>query len=134
MEEAINITKKRLDTWHQYHTILKPLEDAHYLRRPAIPEECQHNAHMYYLLVSDEKEKQNMIKHLRNNGICSLFHYMPLHLSTAGRKYTKTSGSLKLTENLSGRVIRLPLWIGLSEKQIERICDSIRKFYERPNR
>jgi dTDP-4-amino-4,6-dideoxygalactose transaminase len=117
MEEAQSITQRRLDIWHRYHEALAPLEVAGKLRRPIIPEGCQHNAHMYYILLESLEKRAEVIAHLKEQGILAVFHYVPLHSSPAGKKYSRTSGGLKHTDNLADRLLRLPLWVGMNEAQ-----------------
>ena len=117
MEEARGITEKRLDLWHRYHEALSPLEDAGKLRRPVIPDDCQHNAHMYYILLESLKKRAEVITKLKEQGVLAVFHYVPLHSSPAGKKYGRVSGELNNTEELADRLLRLPLWIGMDEAQ-----------------
>ena len=117
MEEAQSITQKRLDIWHQYHEALAPLEEAGKLRRPIIPEGCQHNAHMYYILLESLEKRTEVISKLKEQGVNAVFHYVPLHNSPAGKKYGRTSGELRHTHNLADRLLRLPLWLGMDEAQ-----------------
>jgi dTDP-4-amino-4,6-dideoxygalactose transaminase len=121
LEEAELITTKRMEAWEIYHNLLAPLEDLELLRRPIIPEYCQHNAHMYYVLLPKNVDRHNVLKILRKRNISPVFHYVPLHTSPAGQRYGKKSGDLKVTEQFSSRLIRLPLWIGLEWEQQERI-------------
>jgi len=117
IEEAKKITQERLSIWKNYHEILKPLEIKGLLRRPIIPDNCQHNAHMYYILLPPEINRTKVLSEFKHNNISSVFHYVPLHVSPAGQKYGKMHGSLFHTENLSERLIRLPLWVNLTENQ-----------------
>ncbi|MEO8342494.1 MAG: dTDP-4-amino-4,6-dideoxygalactose transaminase [Gallionella sp.] len=117
MEEAESITQKRLDIWHLYHQALAPLEDAGKLRRPIIPAGCQHNAHMYYILLESLEKRTEVIAKLKQQGVNPVFHYVPLHSSPAGKKYGRTNGDLSHTDNLSDRLLRLPLWVGMDEAQ-----------------
>jgi len=120
LDEADQITKSRLASWLLYHNLLTPLENAGLLRRPIIPPECEHNAHMYYVLLSPRIDRQEIISKLKLNGIGAIFHYVPLHSSPGGVKFGKTYGNLVVTDSSSERLIRLPLWIGLSaDEQIE---------------
>ena len=123
MEEALSITQHRLDIWNQYHTVLAPFETAGKLRRPVIPEYCQHNAHMYYVLLDSLETRTRMIESLNRQEINSVFHYVPLHLAPAGKRYARTSGNMSNTENLSERLLRLPLWVGL--KDVARIAHAL---------
>jgi dTDP-4-amino-4,6-dideoxygalactose transaminase len=117
MEEAQSITQKRLDIWHRYHEALAPLEAVGKLRRPIIPEGCQHNAHMYYILLESLAKRTEVIAQLKEQGVNAVFHYVPLHTSPAGKKYGRTSGELRHTGNLADRLLRLPLWVGMDEAQ-----------------
>jgi len=127
MEEADTITKQRLALWRTYHKGFEEAEKQGLCRRPVVPEECRHNAHMYYLLLPDDGSRPEMLAYLREKGINAVFHYVPLHSSPAGLKYGRTSGSLATTDAVSRRLLRLPLWIGL-EKRIDYIIDEMRCF------
>jgi dTDP-4-amino-4,6-dideoxygalactose transaminase len=120
MEEAQSITHKRLDTWHGYHNALAPLEDGNKLRRPIIPDGCRHNAHMYYILLESLKKRTKVIAQLKEQGVNAVFHYVPLHKSPAGKKFGRACGELRHTDDLSDRLLRLPLWVGMNDAQ-ERV-------------
>jgi dTDP-4-amino-4,6-dideoxygalactose transaminase len=117
MEEAQSITQKRLDIWHRYHKALAPLEDAGKLRRPIVPADCQHNAHMYYILLESLKKRTEAIARLKEQGVNAVFHYVPLHSSPAGKRFGRPNGELRYTDNLADRLLRLPLWVGMDEAQ-----------------
>jgi dTDP-4-amino-4,6-dideoxygalactose transaminase len=117
MEEAQSITEKRMDLWRRYHEALAPLEHADKLRRPVIPEGCQHNAHMYYILLESLEKRTQVISQLKKQGVNAVFHYVPLHDSPAGKKFGRVNGELRHTDNLADRLLRLPLWIGMDEAQ-----------------
>jgi dTDP-4-amino-4,6-dideoxygalactose transaminase len=119
IEEADAITKRRLLLWETYHRGLKPLEDQGVLRRPVVPSDCDHNAHMYYILLPDQQTRDALIEHLKSCGIHSVFHYVPLHNSKMGRLKGRPGGSLANTEDLSGRLLRLPFWLGVEVHQEE---------------
>jgi dTDP-4-amino-4,6-dideoxygalactose transaminase len=121
LEEAGRITKERLATWQYYHELLEPLESKGVLRRPIVPDGCQHNAHMYYVLLAPEIDRQMVLNEFKRNDIWSVFHYVPLHSSPAGQRYGRAHGSLTVTIDQSERLVRLPLWVGLSEQQQERV-------------
>ncbi len=120
-EEAESITAKRMSCWENYHHLLEPLEAKDILRRPSISEGCQHNAHMYYILLAEQIERQMVLDKFTVKEITSVFHYVPLHASPAGQCYGRANGRLVNTINLSNRLLRLPLWIGLSETQQQYI-------------
>ena len=122
LEEADGIIQKRLKNWYRYHDLLEPLENQGSLRRPIVPIDCQHNAHMYYILLSPGIDRQAVLDFLKNNGIGAVFHYVPLHSSPAGKKYGRESGDLSITDSVSERLIRLPLWIGLTEDQQDYVA------------
>jgi dTDP-4-amino-4,6-dideoxygalactose transaminase len=129
MEEADAITQRRLALWNGYHQQLESLEKAGKLRRPIIPEECAHNAHMYYLLLPHLESRTAFITSLKERGINAVFHYVPLHSAPAGQRLGRTSGAMTHTENLAERLVRLPLWLGLEEQQltvIQYILDEMR--------
>lgn len=112
MEEADAITARRLHIWQFYHDQFADLEADGCLRRPIVPAECQHNAHMYYVLLSSESIRAQLIARLKSEGIYSVFHYVPLHSSPMGHQVGRISGSLDVTDDISERLLRLPLWIG----------------------
>lgn len=121
MEEAESITGRRLNMWNLYHKKMEALEVAGRLRRPSIPSDCQQNAHMYYVLLDSLETRTAVIQKLKQQDIYSVFHYVPLHSSPAGQRYGRAHGSLTVTTDQSGRIIRLPLWVGLTEQQQDKI-------------
>ncbi|KIQ28133.1 dTDP-4-amino-4,6-dideoxygalactose transaminase [Xanthomonas campestris] len=127
LEEAERITRGRLDTWQRYHHALQPLEQAGALRRPIVPDDCQHNAHMYYILLENEHERQRVLHTLKAQGIGCVFHYVPLHTSPAGQRHGRSADELPVTTRQSERLLRLPLWTGLSEGQQDRVIEALEK-------
>lgn len=125
LEQGEAITRARLNAWNIYHEALAPLEKQGLVRRPIIPQECEHNAHMYYILLNPDSSRDAVLQQLRDNGVDSVFHYVPLHSSPAGKKYTRTHGSLKNTDMLSQRLIRLPLWVGIDPAHQRRAVDAV---------
>lgn len=123
LEDADGITQQRLASWRRYHDLLEPLESRGLLRRPVIPDGCQHNGHMYYVLLAPEIDRRAVLDDFKRNDIWSVFHYVPLHSSPAGRRYGRTHGSLDVTDRQSERLVRLPLWVGLGEEQQDRVID-----------
>jgi dTDP-4-amino-4,6-dideoxygalactose transaminase len=117
LEEATQITSERMRVWERYHEAFAPVEAQGKVRRPQVPRECEHNAHLYYLLLPGLAERTRFIETLRDQGILCVFHYVPLHLSPAGRKYGRSHGSLQHTEALSDRLVRLPMWADLIRGQ-----------------
>src|SRR5688572_4057126 len=113
LEEAEAITARRVELWRRYHARLEPCERAGRIRRPVIPPGCEHNAHLYYVLLPDRARRDRLIERLRSRGIAALFHYVPLHSSFAGRRYARVSGTMTHTERAGDCLLRLPLWLGM---------------------
>jgi len=128
LEKVQKLTLKRRSIWDKYHDAFFYLEKIGRVRRPIISENCQHNAHLYYLLLSDMEERNKLIHYLTALGINAVFHYIPLHTSVAGEKYCRVSGELTNTERLSERLIRLPLWIGLEPYQ-DQVIQAVFDFF-----
>lgn len=126
MEEARHITDQRLALWERYDDTLAgstPL-----LRTPNIPEHCSHNAHMYYVINESASTRDDIIDSLRNEGVHSVFHYVPLHTSPFGIRhgiYTRHADALPVTDHVSRNLIRLPLWVGLEEAQQRHIIATL---------
>jgi dTDP-4-amino-4,6-dideoxygalactose transaminase len=95
------------------------------LRRPIVPADCQHNGHIYYVLLAPGIDRQAVLRELKSNGISAVFHYVPLHSAPAGQRFGRADGGLQLTTSLSERLIRLPMWVGLNEAQQQRICGTL---------
>jgi len=121
LEEAESITQQRMVRWQRYHSLLQGLEASGKLRRPIVPEKCEHNAHMYYVLLSPDYDRQAVLDQFRRNDILAVFHYVPLHTSPAGQRYGRVHGKLPVTNSLSERLIRLPLWVGLTNEQQDEV-------------
>ena len=128
IEESENITRRRLALWNKYHLGLEILEQANVLRRPVIPADCGHNAHMYYILLPNLEKRTALIGELKHHSIGAVFHYIPLHSSPAGIRYGRPFGKMTVTNSVSERLLRLPLWLGLEEHQdfvIQQIVDAL---------
>jgi len=123
--EADRITSTRMACWTRYHELLEPLESKGLLRRPIVPPGCQHNAHLYYVLLPSGANRDHALAKLKGQGINCIFHYVPLHSSPAGKRYARASGGLNVTDRQSERLVRLPLWIGLSLEQQARVAASL---------
>ena len=123
---AKDIIQKRLRLWTRYHDAFDALEKKGKLRRPVVPAHCKHSAHMYYLLLHSRRQRDDFMQKMARQGIHTVFHYVPLHHSAAGRKFGRIAGSMKNTEDLSGRLVRLPLWIGMEKKLDRVIAETIR--------
>jgi dTDP-4-amino-4,6-dideoxygalactose transaminase len=116
MEYAGAITERRLAVWDGYHEAFQPLEEACKLRRPIIPLDCRQNAHMYYVLLDSLATRTRVIDRLKQQGINAVFHYVPLHSAPAGIRYGRVHGGMAVTDSVSGNLLRLPLWVGLSRE------------------
>jgi dTDP-4-amino-4,6-dideoxygalactose transaminase len=123
LEEAQAITNRRLAIWDRYHAALAGLEQQGLLRRPIVPEHCQHNAHMYYVLLAPGVERQLVLETLKSQSIYAVFHYVPLHSSPGGARYGRVHGSMEITDGYSERLLRLPMWLGLTTDQQDRVVD-----------
>lgn len=132
LEEAERITTERLAIWNGYHELLAPLETRGLLRRPIIPEGCQHNAHMYYVLLAPEIDRQAVLQELKQREIFTVFHYVPLHTSPAGRRYGRACDELIVTNHRSEQLVRLPLWVGLSLDQQMAVVEALGMAVDRP--
>jgi dTDP-4-amino-4,6-dideoxygalactose transaminase len=121
MEEAEAITRRRVAMWETYHQWFAGPEEQGKLRRPVVPGHCTHNAHMYYVLMPDLQRRSAAIEKLKAAGIHTVFHYIPLHSSPAGRKFARASGELAVTDDIADRLLRLPMYAGLEERQTEVI-------------
>jgi dTDP-4-amino-4,6-dideoxygalactose transaminase len=123
MEEAGRIVERRMVAWRRYHELLGPLEAKGVLRRPVVPEGCEHNGHMYYVLLGPHVERRKVLERFGERGISALFHYVPLHTSPAGKRLCPASGNLPVTDSMSERVLRLPLWVGIDEDAQSRVVE-----------
>jgi dTDP-4-amino-4,6-dideoxygalactose transaminase len=127
MEDARHITTERLAIWQRYHEMFASLEAMGLLRRPIVPEGCEHNGHMYYIVLAPGIDRGTILDTLNRNGIGAVFHYVPLHSSPAGRYYGRAHGNLAITTSVSQRLIRLPLWVGLAQAQQERVFEVLKE-------
>jgi dTDP-4-amino-4,6-dideoxygalactose transaminase len=125
LEHAAEITASRIAVWRMYHALLEELETAGRIGRPTVPEVCLHNAHMYYVLLPAGTNRDSFLAHLAAEGVSAVFHYVPLHSSPAGLRYGRAHGSLGITESVSERLVRLPLWVGMTNGDVERVTDCV---------
>ena len=125
LEEADKINDKRLSIWNFYHEELKELEDKGVLERPYIPEYATHNAHMYYIKVKDLRVRTKLLAYLKERGILSVFHYVPLHSATAGKKFGRFHGEDVYTTKESERLCRLPMYYSLSLEEAAEVVKAI---------
>ena len=125
MSEAQWITQRRLEIWTRYNEALYELEQRELLRRPVIPPGCEHNAHIFFVILPDRKQRDLFLEHLNRRGIYAVFHYIPLHSSKAGRRYGRSAGKLEVTTEMSGRLARLPLWAGMSDETVDQVIEAV---------
>lgn len=128
LEIADEINEKRLKLYRLYHEAFAPLEEKGVVQRPFVPDYAVHNAHMYYLKLRDLKTRTAFISYLREHGIQAVFHYVPLHSSTAGKKFGRFFGEDVYTTRESERLVRLPMYYNLELSQAEYVADTILKF------
>lgn len=126
-KEAIN--NNRLASWDRYYKGLLPLKDKGVIELPYIPQECTHNAHMFYIKTKDLEERTALINHLKNRDIASVFHYVSLHSAPAGKKYGVFYGKDIYTTKESERLLRLPMYYNLSANDIDKVVEGIFDFY-----
>lgn len=131
LEAAVQINQDRLKTWNAYYENLTPLMEKGWIQLPTVPEGCVHNAHMFYLKARDIEERSQLIRYLKDRGIMAVFHYIPLHTSLAGKKYGRFYGEDKYTTRESERLVRLPMYYGLTEEEQEKVIEAIIGFYTR---
>ena len=129
LENADLIYNDRMNTWNKYKELLQELADKNLIELQYIPEDCKHNAHMFYIKCKDLDERTNLINFLKENDINAVFHYIPLHSAEAGLKFGRFHGEDKYTTKESERLLRLPLYYGLKEKDVEFISSKIKEFY-----
>lgn len=129
MEHSSSITARRQAVWETYHSLLKPLEQAGFLRRPIVPEQAMQNGHIYYLLTRTRNERDELLDFLRTRNIGAVFHYIPLHNAPGAARHSRSLGDLPVTTDLSGRLLRLPLFVDLSNEQIEMIVETIINYF-----
>ena len=125
LERTDDITQRRLRLWRRYHKAFAALELQRKVCRPSVPLECQHNAHIYYLLVNDVETRSRVLADLKQNGIQATFHYVPLHSAPAGRKYGRTQGDLPVTETICDRIVRLPLSAALTSEEVDHVIELV---------
>ena len=129
LENAQMIYDDRMNSWNKYKEGLQELEDKGFIELPFIPENCKHNAHMFYIKCKDLSERTKLIDFLKQNEIYAVFHYIPLHSAEAGLKFGRFSGDDKYTTKESERLLRLPLYYGLKKEEVDLIIRTIYEFY-----
>ena len=125
LERAAEITSSRLRIWARYDEAFAGLEQQGSLRRPRVPPGRMHNAHLYYLLLPAAGARPAFLQRLAERGVMAVFHYVPLHGSPAGLRFGRQGGPMSVTNDVSSRLVRLPLWAGMSSEQVERVIDAV---------
>lgn len=129
LEAAEAINENRLETWNRYMEGLAPLARAGAVELPAVPAHCAHNAHCFFVKTASLEERDALMEFTNRRGIRSVFHYVPLHRSAAGRKYGRFHGSDRWTTTESDRLLRLPLYYAMPAEFVDRAIDAVREFY-----
>jgi dTDP-4-amino-4,6-dideoxygalactose transaminase len=129
IQHSAEILERRMAIWRTYHERFAGLEDEGLLRRPTIPEGRVHNAHMYYLLLPSRAERDRFIESLAAKRIEAHFHYIPLHSSTAGRRFGRAPRELPVSERTSDTLVRLPLFLGMTPQDVERVCLAVEEAF-----
>ncbi|MGO5542852.1 dTDP-4-amino-4,6-dideoxygalactose transaminase [Blautia sp. HCP3S3_H10_1] len=130
LEKADEINNNRLLTWKKYNETLKPLEEKGYVELPIVPDNCKHNAHMYYIKCKDLQERTAFIQFMKEKGITTVFHYIPLHSAPAGYKYGRFCGYDEFTTKESEKLVRLPLYYNITDQDVNMVINNIYKFFE----
>lgn len=129
LEKVDEIYNSRMWAWDYYNTELENLHKEGYIELPSVPEGCIHNAHMFYVKAKDLEERSRLIKYMNDRDVNCVFHYIPLHSAPAGRKFGSFSGEDKYTTRESERLMRLPLWYGITEQETEQVVNTLKAFY-----
>lgn len=130
LEHLDEIQEKRMSIWNAYYAALKPYDEAEKIRLPIIPDYVEHNAHLFYILFQDEQIRDAMMHRLNEKGINAVFHYIPLHTSPVGRGLAYHEGELPVTEEISRRLLRLPIYAGMNANDQNRIITDTKKTFE----
>jgi dTDP-4-amino-4,6-dideoxygalactose transaminase len=129
LESFDDIQRRRHAVWSAYHTRLADWADSQKVNQPTVPDGCEHPAHLYYLLMPDLENRTELLTHLREHGVMGTFHYLPLHTAPAGARYGRVApGGCRVTESVSDSLLRLPLFAGMTEADVERVIDAVVSF------
>jgi len=129
LKKSEEIKIRRLHIWDMYHNFFEKYEKKGLLRRPIVPDNCTHNAHIYYILLNDLETRTDFMKFLSDHAIRSAFHYIPLHSSPAGKKYCRTASDMHVTDAVSDTLVRLPMFYELSDSDLFQIFDAVEEFF-----
>lgn len=130
LEKANEINDNRLKTWNRYYNAFKTLEESGKVNLPVIPEDCKHNAHMFYVKLKDISVRTQFIEYLKKHGVYSVFHYIPLHSAPAGEKFGRFSGEDEYTTRESERLVRLPMYYGITDEDIDKVINVIFSYFK----
>ena len=125
LQDYESIQRRRHEIWDAYHAGFEPLEAKGVIRRPIIPDHCAHNAHLYYVLVDESIERSAVLARMNELGVQGIFHYVPLHSSPAGERFGRIATTMERTDDLSERLIRLPLWLEMTTDDIDAVIDAV---------
>ena len=129
LEVAQEVFDDRMNSWNKYNEAFKYLKDKGVIETPFVPEECEHNAHMYYIKLDNIEERTKFINYMKENDILTVFHYIPLHSAPAGREYGVFAGEDKYTTKESERIVRLPLYYNMGET-VDEVISKVYKYFE----
>jgi dTDP-4-amino-4,6-dideoxygalactose transaminase len=130
LEQADEINENRMRTWNAYHDAFVPLKEAGRIELPFIPEGCVHNAHMFWMKLKSLEERTDFIRFMKEHGVLTVFHYIPLHSAPAGLKFGRFSGEDRYTTSESNRLVRLPMYYGLSETDLNTVIESALEYFK----
>ncbi len=129
LEQAEKIIAARRRIFDLYHRSLRSLEEQQLLRLPCTEDDSVANGHLFYVIARTSEERKRLIEHLDARDILAVIHYVPLHSSPAGRRYGRPSGDLRVTEDLSSRLLRLPLFFEMTDRDVDRVVAAVKEFY-----
>lgn len=130
LEAADKINNNRVSTWNKYYDAFRPLADKGIIEIPVVPEGCIHNAHMFYIKCKNLQERTNFISYMKEHEIGCVFHYIPLHSSPAGHRFGLLGGEDAYTTKESDRLVRLPLWFGITDEEVKYVIKTTRNFFK----
>ena len=129
LEEAVAINDERLNAWNIYYELMRDLESSGAVELPVIPEQCTHNAHMFYIKVENLETRTKLIDYLKENGIMAVFHYVPLHSSEAGREFGRFHGVDNYTTSISERLLRLPMYHEITNQELQEVVECVHNYF-----
>ena len=130
LQKAQEIYDDRMRTWQKYWEAFRPLAEQGKVEITVIPSDCRHNAHMFYLKLADLEERTRFIEYMKGQGVQCVFHYIPLHSSPAGKKYGRFHGEDVHTTKESERLVRLPMYYRMEQKDIDHVTEKVKEFFQ----